>query len=406
MKHTIRLCLLAVLTAVSGCGMHTGIIQSRHWDLNEAIRETTNEQLLLNLVRLRFDETPYFLQMSSITTNFSTSASLGASGTFPQGDADNIYGLDTGISYSESPTVTWSIPDSKEFLGRFYAPVGADQLTVLTQSGFDLDEVLRVGVQKMNHLRNREFRIRDGEFRPDSYAEFIEALDLMEALRKDGVIDFAHALMTNYGGVTLPISQIDTRGVAEGMPYSLMYLSREPGMATPYRASKPLFMRFTKEADHDPRAQRLRQLLKLRPDLYSFPITDTVDVSPEGIRSVDGKLAQVFDPDETLAHIGLTNRSVLTILRFAAASIEVPEDAIASGKARIRDVKLAEYLDVRSSSTEPSNAWLKVQYRGSWYYIPATDLNSRTSFTLLNALFRSVVGEVPGAKPVLTLPVN
>ena len=74
MKYTLRLCLLAILTAASGCAMHTGIIQSRHWDLNEAIRETTNEQLLLNLVRLRFDETPYFLQMSSITTNFSTSA--------------------------------------------------------------------------------------------------------------------------------------------------------------------------------------------------------------------------------------------------------------------------------------------------------------------------------------------
>ena len=112
--------------------------------------------------------------------------------------------------------MTWSIPDSKEFLGRFYAPIGANQLTNIMQSGFDLVEVLRVGVQKMNHLRNREFRIRDGEFRPDS----------------------------------------------------------------------------------------------------------------------------------------------------------------------------------------------KVQYRGSWYYISATDLNSRTTFTLLSALFASVVGQVPGAKPVLTLQVN
>ena len=407
MKLAIRLFLVAALTAVTGCAMQAEIIQSRHWDLNETIRETTNEQLLLNIVRLRFDETPYFLQLSSITTNFSAGASLGATGTFPQGsDNNNVYGLNSGLSYSESPSVTWAIPDSREFLGRFYAPIGAHQLTIFAQSDFDLVEVFRIGAQKMNLLRNREFRIREGEFRPKNYADFLEALDLMEVMRKEGVIDFAYSLMTNYGGVTVPISQIDTRGVAEGLPYALLYLSRAPGMATPYQISKPLFLRFTKESDRDPRAQRLRQLLKLRSDLYSFPITDTVDISPEGIRAVDGKLAQVFDPEAKLAHIGLTNRSVFDILRFAAASVEVPERVVASGQVRRRNIELFEYLDVRSSKTKPPNAWLKVPYRGSWYFIPATDLNSRTSFTLLSALFSSVVGEVPGAKPVLTLPVN
>ena len=405
-RNLFRLVGIALLVLTTGCAFQAEIIQSRHWDLNETIRETSNEQLLLNLVRLRFDETPYFLQLSSITTNFSASASLGASGTFPQGAADDVYGLNSGLSYSESPSVTWAIPDSREFLGRFYAPVGAHQLTLLAQSGFDLAEVFRVGVQKMNLLRNREFRIRDGEFRPDNYTDFLEALDLMEALRKEGGIDFAYALMSNYGGVTVPISQIDTRGVAQGLPYGLLYLSREPGMATPYQVSKPLFLRFTKESDRDPRAQRLRQLLNLRPDLYSFPITDTVDVSPEAIRAVDGKLAQVFDPDAKVEHIGLTNRSVFDILRFAAASIEVPEREVASGQVRMHGIELDEYLDVRSSKSAPGNAWLKVPYRGFWYSIPATDLNSRTSFTLLSALFASVVGEVPGAKPVLTLPVN
>ena len=115
---------------------------------------------------------------------------------------------------------------------------------------------------------------------------------------------------------------------------------------------------------------------------------------------------QRSDSENPQAHIGLTNRSVFDILRFAAASIEVPEREVASGRVRMHAVELDEYLDVRSSKTTPSNAWLKVPYRGSWYFIPATDLNSRTSFTLMSALFASVVGEVPGAKPVLTLPVN
>ena len=145
---------------------------------------------------------------------------------------------------------------------------------------------------------------------------------------------------------------------------------------------------------------------KLRPDLYSYPITNTVDISTEGNLALDGKLAKVFDPAETVRHIGLTNRSVFEILNFAAASIDVPEDDIAKGLVRKRDIELDQYLDVRTSEDEPFDAWLKVQYRDTWYYIPTTNLPSRTTFTLLSALFSSVVGEVPGAKPVLTLSVN
>lgn len=160
MKHAIQILLVAALTMVTGCAMQPEIIQSRHWDLNETIRATSNEQLLLNLVRLRYDDTPYFLQLSSITTSFSASANLGATGSFPEGSNNNVLGLSGGVSYSESPTVTWSLPDSREFLGRLYSPVGADQLTVLSKAGFDLVEVFRISVQQMNLLRNKEFQIR------------------------------------------------------------------------------------------------------------------------------------------------------------------------------------------------------------------------------------------------------
>ena len=39
---------------LSGCGMQAKIIQSRHWELNDTIRQTKNEQFLLNMVRMRY----------------------------------------------------------------------------------------------------------------------------------------------------------------------------------------------------------------------------------------------------------------------------------------------------------------------------------------------------------------
>jgi len=396
-----------VFAALAGCSMQAKIIQSRHWDLNETIRQTKEQQLLLNMVRMRYEETPYFLQLSSITTSFSAGANAGIQASLPSGgSAPNIYTPSAGFSYSETPTVTWSIPDSSKMLARFYAPIGTNQLTVLAQSGFDLVDVFTIGARKVNALRNREFSFKDGLLVPPDYDDFLEALRLMKELTRDGLADTTHSLNAKYGGVTLPIAQMEPRGVAEGLSIGQLYLSREPGQATPLQAIKPLHLRFTKQSDDDPRAKRLRELLNLRPDLYSFPILDVTDVSPEGLRSLDGKLAQVFDPDEKLAHIMFTNRSVVEILQLAAAYVSVPQGDIEKGVVRNRDLGSHVMMNVLSSQTEPADAWLKVQYQGTWFYVPSTDLDSRSSFAFLSALFASVVGDVPGAKPVLTLPVN
>jgi len=398
-----------MLAALAGCS-HAKVIQSRHWDLNETIRQTNDQQLLLNMVRMRYEETPYFLQISSITTSFSSGVNAGLQAALPSGgdgpDAPNIFTPSAGFSYSESPTVTWAIPDSSEMMARFYAPIGSNQLTVLAQSGFDLIDVFTIGTRKINALRNREFSMKDGLLVPPDYDDFREALRLVKELTREGLADTVYSLNAKYAGVTLPISQMEPRGVAEGLALGQLYLSREPGKATPLRAIKPLHLRFTKKSDGDPRAARLRDLLKLRTDLYTFPIMDITDVSPEGLRSLDGKLAQVFDPDERLAHIMLTNRSVIEILQFGAAYVAAPLADIENGIVRDRNLGSNVLLTVLSSQTEPANAWLKVEYRGTWFYVPSTDLDSRSSFSLLSALFASVVGDVPGADPVLTIPVN
>ena len=75
---------------------------------------------------------------------------------------------------------------------------------------------------------------------------------------------------------------------------------------------------------------------------------------------------------------------------------------VSSNKAR----PLAGWVEIRTSPSEPSDAWLKVKHRDSWFYIAANDAKSRTSFMLLEAIFSSVVGNIPGAKPLLTLPVR
>lgn len=405
-----------LLVAMSGCGVPTKIIEDRHWDLNQSIRRATSEQLLLNIARVCYNEMPFFLQISSISTQFSTQqradVSGSASGTFPQGSSNyNSYsaglGLGGGLSYSESPVVTWSMPDSTEYLGRLMAPMGADQLTVLAHSGWDLEKVFRMGVQKMNRLRNYDFRVGQGVYEPATSKEFQEALHLIVQLTWEGSVDLAYGIKSSMGAGKIPLEKMNARAIPEGLPYGLQFMTRDdPTVFEPLKLFKPMFLRFSKQSDNDPRARRLRELLNLDPTKYSFGIVDTANSGVEQLRSESGKLSQVFDPEAKLAEIVLNNRSVMDILFFASLYVQVPEADLAPGKISANKERPTEgWVEIRTSQSDPADAWLKVKYRNSWFYIASNDAKSRTNFMLLQAIFNSVVGNIPGAKPLLTLPV-
>lgn len=404
-RQNVLLLLVAVLLGLTGCGVQSKIIQHRHWELNDTIRATHNEQLLLNIVRLRYDDPPYFLQVSSITTSFGAQGNLGASGQIPKG-GPNVLGLSGGIAYSESPVVTWSLPDSRDYFGRLLAPMGADQLTALATSGWDPTRILRVGVKKMNRLRNKDFQVDEGIITPPSYDEFLEALNLIRELTREGVIDLAYGVKSSMGGTKFPLQQLDTTAIPDGLAYGLQFMTRDdPNTVEPLKLFKPLFLRFSKRSDDDPRARRLRELLNLNPKKYSFGIVDTASSGVEQLRSESGQLSQVFE-EKPMDEIVVNNRSMMEVLFFASAFVEVPEAEISRKAVRVGGLVDPNLFTVLNSAYEPSDAWLKVKFRGNWFYIAAGDLNSRASFGMLNALFESVVGNVPGAKPLLTLPVK
>ena len=65
-----------------------------------------------------------------------------------------------------------------------------------------------------------------------------------------------------------------------------------------------------------------------------------------------------------------------------------------------------DLLHIHHSSTLPTNAFVKVRYRGSWFFIEDNDLDSKSTFMLLNQLFNLLAGDVKKAAPVLTIPVG
>ncbi len=49
---------------------------------------------------------------------------------------------------------------------------------------------------------------------------------------------------------------------------------------------------------------------------------------------------------------------------------------------------------------------MAVPYRGVWFCIADTDIDSKATFSLLMQLFALSAGETPSTAPMLTLPVS
>jgi hypothetical protein len=109
---------LVVTSLLQGCStVGPRLYESSFNDYNDAIRRTSDGQMLTNLVRLRYFDTPVFLQVSSVNASFNVGANAGASVGIPEG-SPNDYGVNLGGSVSESPTISFSLPESGKYYGR------------------------------------------------------------------------------------------------------------------------------------------------------------------------------------------------------------------------------------------------------------------------------------------------
>src|SRR5690349_291510 len=116
---------LGVLTLITTSGCFTGVgpsaIRAERPDYNQQIVRSADRELLLNVVRLRYNESPLFLELGAVVTQYAYTASVSASGHFE--DGANSGNVGTGIGYSESPTVTYTPLNGEAFATRMLSPI-------------------------------------------------------------------------------------------------------------------------------------------------------------------------------------------------------------------------------------------------------------------------------------------
>ncbi len=105
---------------------------------NDALAVTQQEQMLQNLVRIRYLDMPQFLQVTSVNTQYELRGSLDASvtGVFDNHLSDSTGRLGAGFSVIERPTVTYAPLQGDEFVKQVMSPIGLESLALMVRSGW------------------------------------------------------------------------------------------------------------------------------------------------------------------------------------------------------------------------------------------------------------------------------
>ena len=350
--------VIIFLVLIFGCAkLGPATLKSERSNYNLAVQRTNDEQLLLNLARLKYRDTPFFMEVSSVATQFTLSTSANASTTLESG-VKGLFGLGGSVGMVERPTVTYSPLQGDKFIQRVLSPLPLQTITLLYHSGWSIERIFQLCFQRMNNIKNAPGASGPTPKKAPQFKKFLAAVKHLRELQSQDVLNLSY-------------------NNENESPQIILYIADE---------GKNL------EA-----AQKFARALNIEPGRKKYVIT--------------------FSPKQNESEqIQVVTRSLLGVLFYLSQGVEAPEQDVKEGKVTRTLKKSGEVFDwkevtgdllrVRSKSNRPDNTTLRVFYRGTWFFIQDSDLKSKSTFSLLSQIFSLQAGKIKDTTPLLTLPVG
>ena len=114
---TAVLCLSLALAGCRSVGP-AGVVHDR-FDYAEAISRSWKENMLLNLVKLRYADAPVFLDVSSVVSQFTLQGQVSAGGQIPGASAAHPVTLGGNMIWADRPTITFQPLTGQRFTKKF-----------------------------------------------------------------------------------------------------------------------------------------------------------------------------------------------------------------------------------------------------------------------------------------------
>jgi hypothetical protein len=347
--------LLGALLLLSGCaGFGPSTVSRDRFDYTEAISDSWKHQMLLNMVKIRYGDSPVFLDVSSVISQYQIAGQVNLGAAISNNPWNSSQSLGATGQYVDRPTITYTPILGDKFARSLMSPIPPPAILSLLQGGYPVDLVFRMLVNEVNGIRNRfggAARARSAD------AEFYALIGKMRRIQTAGNI-----------GMRVTKTEKDQAAM--------------------------LVLRGPRDPEMEALSTEVRTILGLDPAANEFNV-------------VYGAI-----PRNT-QEIAILTRSFLEVIIDQAANIEVPDVHVAEKRVpptfmekTTTGERVQPLIRIQSSSEKPGDALISVRYRNVYFWIDDRDLMSKSIFSFL--LFVSTLIETgeKGTTPIVTIPTG
>jgi len=352
--HLAVLLMLMLTASCASVGPKT--IPRDQFDYGQAIANSWKEQLLLNVVGLRYVEAPVFVNVSSVINQYSLEGevALGA-GANTSLTGGNTLSFGGAGRYADRPTITYTPVTGQDFARSLLTPIPPESLFALVQAGWAPEFIMRLAVSSINGIDN-EWASPINRKQVDP--RFVELMAVWSRLRTARVIGLRRDEDVEHGG--------------KGARSRIVVFKNG--------------LKMTEETRDD--LQFLQESLGLDPASEEFTLS--YGLVPE-------------HKDEIM----IMTLSILEIINEMAWRIEVPPDHIDEG----RTLSTFESIDgwtvplirVHYADEQPKDSYVAVRLRDHWFYIDDRDVNSKRTFAILQIVLSLTDSGETARGPVVSI---
>ncbi|MDR2776885.1 MAG: hypothetical protein LBB17_02485 [Puniceicoccales bacterium] len=360
---TVCVCVAAAIGSTGCQSMGPKIIEHSHPQYNNAVVSVIDNQLLLNIVRLKYRENPFFLEVNGITESRNAGADSGLKSMewFPHDVSSKTKVMPTFLMKNyQIPTISYRPVRGKEFIKYMMTPIPLNVTLGMSSSGWKLQRVFNTCVEKINDVENAPSASGPTPRNKPKYEKFYEMTDLLKKLEDANLI-------------AIGIDPNNQQG---------------------------LVMRIKQDTTSNADVIKFKQILGLDQNKNEFFFDSNF------LKTGSNGLV-------------VRTRSLMGVLFYLSHAVDVPLEDIENGVVQttvMEDGSVFDWsqnasgtlLKVHCSKNKPRDAFVATYYRDHWFYIADNDLHSKSTFMFVSMLFNLQAGEASSADvaPTLTIPVG